>query len=202
MGCFRSKAIETESRRELYSLVKGAHCADSVGPAGPLASGFLLLPFPQLGLCPRAPHDAFSRAALSSPFSCLSSFGTALYRRRVGLAAPAHVLGSFGPTLSSWVMRALPSGRARNKQPVHRQLHAVDVQEAREQWVLTTSSCAILCTEAFPPGTPQPDAQCCRLPHPPKSQDHWAPGGGLSLSELQSSASLCFIRAFLSSLMS
>lgn len=108
----------------------------------------------------------------------------------------------FGPTLSSWVMRALPSGRARNKQPVHRQLHAVDVQEAREQWVLTTSSCATLCTEAFPPGTPQPDAQRCHLPHPPKSQDHWAPGRGLSLSKLQSSASLCFIRAFLSSLKS
>lgn len=73
-----------------------------------------------------------------------------------------------GPTLSSWVMRALPSGRAGNKQPVHRQLHSVEVQEAREQWALTTSSCATLFTEAFPLGNPQPDAQCCRLPHPLK----------------------------------
>lgn len=59
------------------------------------------------------------------------------------------------PSLLSWMMRVLPSGRVRNKQPVHRQLHRVAVQEARKEWALTRSSCSALCTGASPAATPK-----------------------------------------------
>ena len=153
MGHFRNKAIETELRRVLYSLMKGAHCTKSMCPAGPSSSGLILLPFPQLGLC-QWPTGCSIPGCAFFPSSCLQLWGCPL-QKESWACRPCARPPLLRPSLLSWMMRVLPSGRVRNKQPVHRQLHRVAVQEARKEWALTRSSCSALCTGASPAATPK-----------------------------------------------
>lgn len=60
-----------------------------------------------------------------------------------------------GPSLLSWAMSALPSGRVRGKQPVHRQL--LEVAGAGSK---NTVGASKLCTEASPPAAPQEVSTC------------------------------------------
>lgn len=92
MGRFRNKAIEAESRRVLYSPLKGAHCTGSVGPTGSPSSGLPLLPFPQLGLCLQAPQDALGQAALSSHFPVSAALGLSCTEEELGSEPPRTFL--------------------------------------------------------------------------------------------------------------
>ena len=111
-------------------------------------------PFSPAGALSASPARCFLPGCAFFPLFLSQQLWDCPVQKESWACSPHTCSRLLGPALSSWVMIALPSGRAGNKQPVHRQLHAVDVQEAREQWALTTSSCATLCTEAFPPGTP------------------------------------------------
>lgn len=103
------------------------------------SSGLPLLALPQLGLC-QWPTGCPTAGCAFFPSSCLCSSGAASCRKGAGLRAPCSRSRLFRPSLLSWVMRALPSGRVRDKQPVHRQLHEVAVQEASKQWALVSSA--------------------------------------------------------------
>lgn len=89
MGRFRNKAIETELRRVLYSLMKGAHCTKSLRPAGPPSSG-RLLPFPSWGFV-GGPQDALPQAVLSSHLPVSAALGLPFAEGELG-PRPAHVL--------------------------------------------------------------------------------------------------------------
>lgn len=150
MGRFRNKAIESEWRRGPHSLLKGAHCAESARPAGPPSLASSSLP-PSWGFVRQPRRMLCGRGLCFLPVFLPRQLWGCPVQKESWAWSPLHARSPLlGPTLLSWVMGALPSGRVRNKQPVQGQLHEVAVQEARKQWALITSSCSALCTEASP----------------------------------------------------